>query len=220
MPTPGVAWPDGHEKGDYDMSKLLRRPSPAMVVACLALLVALGGTSVAAVNQLGRNTVDTPQLVNGAVTNPKIRNNAINSSKVANRSLLRSDFAPGQLPAGPVGPQGPAGPTGAAGAAGAAGPAGVIGAVTLRPQSVSVVDAAANNGVWTSGRIRSECQGNERAISGGTSWGDDGANLRLVTQELEPRVNAQNQVIGFEAVGGNDTGESSTFTVYSLCYTP
>ncbi len=33
-------------------------------------------------------------------------------------------------------------------------------------------------------------------------------------------MNAQNQVIGFEAVGGNDTGESSTFTVYSLCYTP
>ena len=199
------------------MRKLLRRPSPAMVVACLALLVALGGTSVAAVTQLGRNTVDTPQLVNGAVTNPKIRNNAINSSKVANRSLLRSDFASGQLPAGPVGPQGPAGPTGAAGAAG---PAGVIGAVTLRQQSVSIVDVGANNGIWTSGRMRSECQGNERAISGGTSWGDDAADLRLTTQELEPKVNAQGQVIGFEAVGGNDTGESSTFTVYSLCYTP
>ncbi len=198
------------------MRKLLRRPSPAMVVACLALLVALGGTSVAAVTQLGRNTVDTPQLVNGAVTNAKVRNNAINSSKVANRSLLRSDFAPGQLPAGPVGPQGPSGPTGPAGAAG---PAGAIGAVTLRQQSVTVVDALAN-GIWISGRIRSDCQGNERAISGGTSWGDDGVNLRLVTQELEPKVNAQNQVIGFEAVGGNDTGESSTFTVYSLCYTP
>ena len=105
-PTPGVAWPDGHEKGDHDMRKLLRRPSPAMVVACIALLVALGGTSVAAVNQLGRNTVNTPQLVNGAVTSSKIRKNAINSSKVANRSLLRSDFAPGQLPAGPVGPRG------------------------------------------------------------------------------------------------------------------
>ena len=38
------------------MRKLLRRPSPAMIVACIALLVALGGTSVAAVNQLARNT--------------------------------------------------------------------------------------------------------------------------------------------------------------------
>ena len=189
-----------------------------MIVACLALLVALGGTSVAAVNQLGRNTVDTPQLVNGAVTNPKLRNNAVNSSKVANRSLLRSDFAPGPLPAGPVGPQGPAGPTGAAGAAGAAGPAGVIGAITLRSNSVTVVDTGATP--LQSGRVQRLCEGNERAISGGTSWGDDGADLDLVTQELEPKLNAQNQVIGFEAVGGNNTGESSTFTVYALCYTP
>jgi hypothetical protein len=199
------------------MRKLLHRPSPAMVVACLALTVALGGTSVAAVSQLARNSVGPRQLQNGAVTNPKIRNNAVNSSKVAPRSLLRSDFAPGQLPAGPIGPQGPAGP---AGPAGAAGPAGVIGAITVRTESVSVVDAAANNGVWTSGRVRRDCQGNERAISAGTSWGDDGANLRLVTQELEPKLNAQNQVIGFEAVGTNDTGESSNFTVHVLCYTP
>ena len=56
-PTPGVAWPRRHEKGVYDMRKLLRRPSPAMIVACLALLVALGGTSVAAVSQLARNSV-------------------------------------------------------------------------------------------------------------------------------------------------------------------
>ena len=200
------------------MRTLLRRPSPAMVVACLALLVALGGTSVAAVTQLGRNTVNTPQLVNGAVTNPKIRNNAINSSKVANRSLLRSDFAPGQLPAGPVGPQGPAGPTGATGAAGAAGPAGVIGAITVRTASVGVADSGATS--LQSERVQRLCVGNERAISAGTSWGDDGNDLALVTQELEPVLNAQSQVIGFTAVGGNDSGESSTFTVHVLCYTP
>jgi hypothetical protein len=185
-----------------------------MVVACLALLVALGGTSVAAVNQLGRNTVGTPQLQNGAVSNPKLKNNAVNSAKVAPRSLLRSDFAPGQLPAGPTGPQGPAGP---AGPAGAAGPAGVVGPVTLRSEAVAVPDATLN-GTWTSMRIRKDCNANERAMSGGTSWGDDGANLRLVTQELEPKTNAQNVVVGFEAVGGNDTGQSSTFTVYVLCY--
>src|SRR6187399_3355216 len=109
------------------MRKLLRRPSPAMVVACLALLVALSGTGIAAATQVARNSVGTPQLKDSAVTNAKIRNNAVNSSKVAARSLLRSDFAPGQLPAGPIGPQGPAGPQGAAGPAGPAGPAGVIG---------------------------------------------------------------------------------------------
>ena len=46
------------ERGN-DMRKVLRRPSPAMVVACLALLVALGGTSVAAVSQVARNSVGT-----------------------------------------------------------------------------------------------------------------------------------------------------------------
>ena len=195
-----------------------RRPSPAMVVACLALLVALGGTSVAAVSQLARNSVGPAQLRTGAVTNPKIRNSAVNTAKVANRSLLRVDFAPGQLPAGPTGPQGPAGP---AGAAGAAGPAGSVGAITVRNAALLANDTgAAPNGIWTSARVRRDCEGNERAISAGTSWGDDGANLRLVTQELEPKLNAQNQVVGFEGVGGNDTGQSSTFTVYVLCYTP
>jgi hypothetical protein len=199
------------------MRKLLRRPSPAMVVACLALTVALGGTSVAAVSQLARNSVGPRQLQTGAVTNPKIRNNAVNSSKVAPRSLLRSDFAPGQLPAGPIGPQGPAGP---AGPAGAAGPAGVIGAITVRTNSVSVDGGTAHNGEYNSARVTITCQGNERAISGGTSWSDDAAGRELMTGELEPQLNAQNQVVGFLGVGLNDSGNASTFTVHALCYTP
>ncbi len=193
-----------------------RRPSPAMVVACVALLVALGGTSVAAVSQLARNSVGPAQLQFAAVTSPKIRSNAVNSSKVANRSLLRADFAPGQLPAGPTGPQGPAGPTGATGAAG---PAGVIGAISVRTAAVSVVDGAID-GTFNTARVERRCEGNERAVSAGTSWGDDGSDLKLITQEVEPLFNPQNQVNGFVAVGGNDTGESSNFTVHVLCFTP
>jgi hypothetical protein len=199
------------------MRKLLRRPSPAMIVACLALLVALGGTSVAAVSQLARNSVGTPQLRPGAVTNPKLRSNAVNSSKVAPRSLLRSDFAPGQLPAGPVGPQGPAGP---AGPAGAAGPAGVIGAITVRSQSTAISGGTAHDGAYITGEATAACQGNERAISGGTGWSDSDAGLELWTGRLTPVTNAQNQVTGFRGSGGNDSGQPSTFTVYSLCYTP
>ena len=90
-----------------------RRPSPATVIACLALAVALGGTGYAAV-VLPANSVGTRQL----------KNNAVNSSKVANHSLLKADFRAGQIPAGPAGPEGPSGPAGPAGAAGAAGPAG------------------------------------------------------------------------------------------------
>ena len=191
-----------------------------MIVACLALLVALGGTSVAAVSQLARNSVGTPQLRTGAVTNPKLRNNTVNSAKVRNRSLLRVDFRPGQLPAGPVGPQGPAGPAGAAGAAGPAGPAGVIGAITVRTSSSLIPGGTANNAIPNTARVTATCQGNERAISGGTSWSDDNPNLALYTMELEPQLNPQNQVVGFLGVGGNDSGQASTFTVHALCYTP
>jgi hypothetical protein len=200
------------------MKKLsIRRPSPAMVVACLALLVALGGTSVAAVNQLARNSVGPRQLQFGAVTAPKIRSNAVNSAKVRNRSLLRADFAPGQLPAGPTGPQGPAGP---AGAAGPAGPAGVIGNITVRINSITVPGGIAENGAYETERVTRNCESNERAISAGTSWSDDVADRELFTGELEPLLNAQNVVTGFLAVGGNDSGNTSTFTVHVLCYTP
>jgi hypothetical protein len=188
-----------------------------MVVACVALLVALGGTSIAATTQLARNSVGTPQLKNSAVSNPKIKNNAVNSAKVAASSLLRSDFAPGQLPAGPIGPQGPAGPQGAAGPAG---PAGVVGAITVRTSSKLVDGGTAENGAYNSERVTAMCQGNERAISGGTSWSDDAGGHELMTGELEPQLNAQNQVVGFLGVGLNDSGNGSTFTVHALCYTP
>src|SRR6476646_3952341 len=76
------------------------RPSPAMVVACIALVFALTGAGYAA-GMLGPNTVGTKQL----------KKNAVISSKVKNRSLLAVDFKSGQLPRGPQGPQGPAGPS-------------------------------------------------------------------------------------------------------------
>jgi hypothetical protein len=71
------------------------RPSPASVVACIALIVALGGTSYAAVT-LGANTVGTKQL----------KKNAVISAKVKDRSLLAKEFKTGQLPRGPPGPTG------------------------------------------------------------------------------------------------------------------
>jgi hypothetical protein len=93
----------------------MRRLSPATALAGLALLVALSGTSVAAVSVvLPRNSVGTAQL----------KTNAVISAKVRNGSLRRADFARNQLPAGPTGPVGPPGPAGPTGPAGPAGPAG------------------------------------------------------------------------------------------------
>jgi len=70
--------------------KLLRRylPSPAMVVACLALLVALGGTSYAAI-KLPRNSVGNIQLKRGAVTGIKVRNNTLTGRQINESRLGR-----------------------------------------------------------------------------------------------------------------------------------
>jgi hypothetical protein len=216
------------------MRKLsIGRPSPALVVACIALFVALSGTGVATISQLARGSVGTPQLQNGAVTTPKVRNgavtapkirngavtgakvrnNSITSAHIRNRSLTRLDFAPGQLPAGPTGPQGPAGPAGPAGAAGPAGPAGVIGAITVRTNSVSVPAGQRRS-------VTRNCEGSERAISAGTSWSADDP-LDLWTASVRPLLNPQNQVVGFAASGGNNrASQATTLTVHVLCYTP
>jgi len=206
------------------MKQLWRRPSPAMVVACLALLVALSGTGIAAATQVARNSVGTPQLKDSAVTNAKIRNNAVNSSKVAARSLLRSDFAPGQLPAGPIGPQGPAGPQGATGPAG---PAGVIGAVTVRQASINVPGSASDagiggpNGFWVTRTVNVNCNSGERAMSAGTGWSADANDLELATVYMKPVFTGTGPVTGFTAKGANNArdGEDHTFTLYVLCYT-
>ncbi len=86
------------------------RPSPALAIACLALSIALGGTSYAAI-VLPAKSVGAKQLKAGAVTSKKVRD----------FSLLKRDFKVGQLPAGLQGPAGPPGPQGISGEPGTAG---------------------------------------------------------------------------------------------------
>jgi hypothetical protein len=66
-------------------------------VAYLALFFALGGTSIAASNALGPNTVGATQLRKNAVTNPKIKANAVTGAKVKNNSLTGADVLESSL---------------------------------------------------------------------------------------------------------------------------
>lgn len=65
-------------------SLLARHPSPAMVVALIALACALTGTAWAA---LGKNSVGSKQLKNGAVTAAKIKKEAVTAKKIKKHSL-------------------------------------------------------------------------------------------------------------------------------------
>ena len=66
---------------------MTRRPSVSLVVAFLALVVALGGVSYAAIT-LPKNSVGTPQLKKGAVTTKKIKGDAVTGAKVKESSLV------------------------------------------------------------------------------------------------------------------------------------
>jgi len=78
------------------MTRRLHRPSPALVVACIALFVALSGFGYAA-TRLPRNSVGTKQLRNGAVTGKKIAKNVVTGTKVADDSLTGADVLESSL---------------------------------------------------------------------------------------------------------------------------
>lgn len=93
------------------MSRLRPHLTFANVISLVALFVALGGTSYAAL----------------VITSKNVKNETLTSADVKNGSLLSRDFRAGQLPAGApgaTGPRGDSGPTGAPGAKGDTGPAG------------------------------------------------------------------------------------------------
>lgn len=99
---------------------MIRMPSPAMMIALIALFVASTGTAVAGALVTGAN------VKNNSLTGLDVRNGSLTSLDVRNHSLRPIDFK-GKLPAGAQGPQGPQGPQGAQGPAGPQGPAGAQG---------------------------------------------------------------------------------------------
>lgn len=106
----------------------LRAPSPALVISLIALFVALGGTSYAAIT-LPKNSVGTKQLKNGAVTKAKINKKTLTALKGA---------------PGPQGIQGVKGDQGANGLQGLPGPS--VGNFTNCPTDTasSTADGAGN----------------------------------------------------------------------------
>ena len=89
----------------------LRRPSPALVVAVVALFVAMGGTGYAAF-KLPKSSVGTKQIKKNAVTGAKVKSGTLGLSDLA--ASARNSL------------KGQTGPAGQNGAAGARGPSDVF----------------------------------------------------------------------------------------------
>jgi hypothetical protein len=149
-----------------------RRPSAGVVLAIVALFVALGGSSYAAVS-----------LPKASVGAPQIKQSAVNSKKVQDGSLLAKDFKRGQLPKGaqgPAGPQGPQGPQGQQGQQGVPGMSGyqiVNGPnLSLDPGDTRIVSIAcpagklAVGGGYESGNSIDITLNRTGPTDGGSSW--------------------------------------------------
>jgi hypothetical protein len=84
------------------------RPSPALVISCIALFVALTGSALAV--GVGKNTVRSPQIVDGTVRTVDLRDNsvaagkvapdAIDTTEIAENGVESADVAPDSLTAG------------------------------------------------------------------------------------------------------------------------
>jgi hypothetical protein len=138
-------------------------------IACIALFVALGGSSYAAAQ----------------LTGASIRDNSITTKDIRDRSLLAKDFKAGQLPAGPQGAAGPQGPAGAQGERGPEGPKGATGATGAQGapglsgvHRVTTQEYAEDDEDYHV--VAAECPAGEKVIgSGATPTGVAGSHIEI-----------------------------------------
>jgi hypothetical protein len=157
------------------------RPSPALVVALIALFVALTGTAVAA----------------GIVPHAKFADKAKTASNALKLQGKTAAQVAAKAPRGPAGPVGPAGTPGAVGATGPAGPALASAAalVVYKTAPWSLPGNAGNDFTVT-------CDSGQKVLSGGfdNPVGDaisidtrptpDGASWKIFLGNLSSSVTA------------------------------
>ena len=133
----------------------LGRPSPSMLIAIAAVVLASAGSATAA----------------RLITGKQVKNGSITSADIRNGSLVKGDFKAGQVPAGARGPQGAQGPQGPRGATGGRGANGANGFGLLRYPAVSdtFVDGEAD-------MVQVACPAGTYATGGG-AWAADSATL-------------------------------------------
>ena len=171
------------------------------LVAYVALLFALSGTSYAATTALlPANSVGTRQVING--------------------SLLKKDFKSGQLPRGARGPRGFAGAGGATGPAGAAGPAGAQGVQgPAGPVSLTYVfsaDTALPNG--TQQDAFADCPVGMVVTGGGGFSPSTSTAVSIKSSAIGTTTGDAPDEWGVTM--NNTSGSDTTFFAEAICTTP
>jgi hypothetical protein len=196
---------DEPESGTTRKEAIVRHlPSPALIVACIALAVALGGASYAAV-ALPKNSVGSAQVMNGSLQKADL-------SKKAAAALRGANGAPGpQKQQGFPGIQGPKGDKGDPGAKGDKGdPGAALPNVTIREATVSLAPGA-QDGAF---RI---CNAGERATGGGVVFSANAPGM-VVTGSTPDKLSGT--PTGWYGEGHNGTASTETMYVYAISAAP
>ena len=132
------------------MRSRLGRPSPALVIACISLFVALGGVGYAAATgsidgrEIKNNSVASKDIKNSSVAGTDVKTSGLTGSDVKADSLTGSDIAETGLGKVPSASQADSAATaGSANTANSANSAGSVGGLTLRKVNYRSTNAAA-----------------------------------------------------------------------------
>ena len=194
------------------LAKLRSKASYANVTATLALFVALGGVSYAAVVVTGKN------VKNSSLTGADVRNNSLTGSDV--RGLGPADFTAGVLPAGPQGPPGPQGAPGAkgdTGAAGANGTNGTNGAPGISGYEVKTDSYTDTTNAMMDQTLSAECSAGKKVLGGGWTSSLVGGSFSTFPSSLEIDGPITTEPNGYAARIQWQASDDSTITVYALC---
>jgi hypothetical protein len=190
------------------------RPSPALVISCLALFLALTGSAFAV--GIAKNSVRSAQIVDGTVRTVDLRDNAVNAQKIApdavgseeiaenavaspevapdsltnqdlsDASVTSSEVADQSLTANDLGPNSVA--------------SSELAGVTVRTNTAKVAKGA-------NGSVSVNCAPGEQVLSGGGQPGHFG------TEMTSSRPSGE----GWLYQAQNNSGAEDTLTVFALC---
>jgi hypothetical protein len=183
------------------------RPSPSIAVAFVALLVALGGSSYAAL-KLPARSVGSKQIKPQAVARVHIKANAVNSAAVANDSLSGSDILESSLAQVPAA----AGADHAAVAdrAAAADHAAALDTVNYRTTTGAVPPAPSDTEI-ASAVASAFCDAGQHVTGGGVKL--DNATASAIVDSY-PDFGG---TVWTAHVDNSDTTAAHGFTVYAVC---
>jgi hypothetical protein len=206
------------------------QPTPAFVLALIALMVAMSGTAVA-VTALAPNSVKSKHIANGQVKVKDLAADSVRGPKVQDASLSGADVADASLAGADVADES---------LAGADVQNGSLTGEDVQDDSLTGADVNESTlqGVMAS-RVRmvvtqgapvqfgaesvASCAPSEKAIGGGAAWIQPGTNSPTqleapVTASMpEPAIPGADGATGWRAAGRNLSGVDRAFRVYAIC---